>query len=230
MKRRDITMSGFKVDMLVLLAAGVAAGCSSSAPRDGNHSVPVATNQDASQDVQTDAVPPAADCSGRTTAGEVPAEHRAAAMACAPSTRSPAIPDAGLVSCTTSADCTGDGGQSALFATCLHGTCSFDQCLVDADCGAAEVCACSSDYYGGNGAYHANVCVPGNCHVDADCGAGGYCSPSRGHCGSFQGFYCHTPSDRCVDPARDCDPGCANACVYAPTTGAFVCGISACAG
>jgi len=164
---------------------------------------------------------------GAITRGHVPTEHRATAVACSPSTRAPAPPDAGLMSCTSDADCATDAAFT-YFNACLHGTCSFDQCLTDADCGTG-VCACASDYYGGNAAYHPNVCVRGNCQVDADCGPGGYCSPSHGYCGSFEGFYCHGPSDTCVDSTADCG-GCGNACLYAPTVGAFVCGTNICAG
>ncbi len=115
---------------------------------------------------------------GQTGRHEVPAEHRATAAACARS-RNP-LADGGFASCSSNADCASDGSTAA-FSTCLHGSCTFDHCLTDADCGSNEVCACSSDYYGGNAAFHGNVCVPGNCHVDSDCGAGGYCSPSRGY-------------------------------------------------
>jgi hypothetical protein len=69
----------------------------------------------------------------------------------------------------------------------------------------------------------------GNCRVDADCGAGGYCSPSRGRCGVFNGFYCHTSADTCVDPTLDCG-SCGISCVYTPTVGAFVCGGVVCNG
>jgi hypothetical protein len=160
-------------------------------------------------------------------ASAAPAEHRSTATACSPSKAPPL--DGGVLSCTSNADCVPDGGLDYWgYNTCLHGVCSFDQCLTDADCGSG-VCGCSSDYYGGNAAYHPNICVPSNCHVDADCGAGGYCSPSRGRCGTFEGFYCHTAADTCVDATMDCTL-CGNACVYAPTVGAFVCGGSVCGG
>ena len=165
---------------------------------------------------------------GAITRGNIPTEHRTTAVACSPSTRAPAPPDAGLMSCTSTIDCVGDASFT-YFGACLHGVCSFDECLTDADCGATGVCACANDYYGGNIAYHPNVCVQGNCRVDADCGTGGYCSPRHGYCGSFLGFYCHGPSDTCVDSTADC-ASCGNACVYAPTVGAFVCGTNICAG
>jgi hypothetical protein len=171
------------------------------------------------------------DVCGRQGAGatnEVPHEHRAVATACNPSSQPP-VPDGGAPACTTDSDCATDGGFT-FYNTCVHGVCAFDQCLTDADC-PSGVCACSSNYYGGNALYHPNLCVPSNCHVDSDCGAGGYCSPSRGYCGVFEGFYCHQPADTCVDPTADC-ASCSgtNACVYTPEVGRFVCGLAICAG
>lgn len=169
-------------------------------------------------------VPPAGCATPKS--GEVPSEHRASAPACNPS-KAPPAPDAGIPSCTTDGDCTAD--PSSAFRFCVHGTCAFDQCLTDGDCGLTGVCGCSSDYYGGNAEYHPNLCVPANCRLDSDCGPNGYCSPSRGHCGTFQGFYCHTAADTCIDAAADC-AGCGNACVYSPAVAAFTCGSSICAG
>lgn len=160
--------------------------------------------------------------------GEVPSEHRATAPACKPSNQPP-LPDGGVPSCTTDADCTASSARN-FYSTCFHGQCSFDQCLTDADCGSTGVCACSSDYYGGNIAYHPNFCVPANCRLDSDCGAGGYCSPSRGSCGTFQGFYCHTPADSCVDATVDCASCSVNACVYSPAVASFICGSVFCNG
>jgi hypothetical protein len=204
----------------ILGLAYVITGCTSNlAGHDPGH--------DASPDTQT-VVQATGGCSGTAKVGasEVPAEHRATAAACAPS-RNP-LADGGFASCTSDADCAFDGGLAA-FSTCLHGSCTFDHCLTDADCSPTEVCACSSDYYGGNTAFHGNVCVPANCHVDGDCGPVQYCSPSRGRCGSFLGFYCHTSKDSCVDATKDCGT-CGNSCVYAPTAGAFVCGSVVCNG
>src|SRR5450631_825300 len=83
----------------------------------------------------------------RPHSGEVPSEHRATAAACAASTPPP-LPDGGIPSsCTTDADCTGNG-RTDFYLTCFHGQCSYDGCLADADCGSTGVCACSSDYYG----------------------------------------------------------------------------------
>jgi hypothetical protein len=162
-------------------------------------------------------------------AGEVPTEHRATAAACSPSTRAPAPPDGGAQSCTLSADCAAAG--NAFYTNCLHGQCSFDVCLTDADCGTNAVCVCASDYYGGNAAFHPNVCVQASCRVDSDCGAGGYCSPTHASCGTFTGFYCHGPADTCVDATKDCGSCQKSACIYSPAIGAFTCGASSvCAG
>jgi hypothetical protein len=176
---------------------------------------------------------PAGGCSGSANhnTAEVPSLHRATAIACAPSTRAPAPPDGGLLSCTRNADCAADGAAT-IFGTCLHGQCSFDQCLTDADCGATDVCVCANDSYGGNAQYHANFCVPANCRVDSDCGPGGYCSPSPSYCGSYSGYYCHTAADSCIDAIKDCS-ACTTvgpACIYAPAVGAFMCGSAICAG
>lgn len=163
------------------------------------------------------------------TAGEVPTEHRATAAACSPSTRAPAPPDGGAQSCTLSADCAAAG--NAFYTNCLHGQCSFDACLTDADCGTNAVCVCASDYYGGNAAFHPNVCVQASCRVDSDCGASGYCSPTHASCGTFTGFYCHGPADTCVDATKDCGSCQRSACIYSPAIGAFTCGASSvCAG
>lgn len=165
-----------------------------------------------------------------TSVGDrIPAEHRATAKECAPSSVA-LVTDAGGGACLTDSDCASASGT--LFTHCLRGQCSFDACLVDADCANGGICGCSSDYYGGNVAIHPNVCVPGNCRVDSDCGVDGACSPSRGRCGSFEGFYCHGVADTCVDPKLDCQ-GCdppASSCIYAPTVGHFMCGGIACGG
>jgi hypothetical protein len=151
-------------------------------------------------------------------------DHRATAKTCAPTSN---LPDAGGQPCGADVDCATDAGfPASLFTHCVERRCSFDYCLTDADCGAQSVCVCSSDYYGGNSAYHANECVPADCHTDADCGATGYCVPTRGSCGSFTGFHCMKATDPCVDAATDC-AGCGftlPACVYSPIAGEFVCG------
>jgi hypothetical protein len=163
-------------------------------------------------------------CLGAPGSGgpRVPSEHRAQATACNP-TPGQFPPDAGGPSCSTDADCVPP------LIRCLRGSCSYEHCLTDGDCPSQHVCGCSSDYYGGN-APHLNICVPADCHVDADCAAGGYCSPSRGPCGVFEGFYCHKPTDPCVNATTDCASCGGFACVYAPAVGLFVCGGSVCSG
>jgi hypothetical protein len=153
---------------------------------------------------------------------KVPGEHRAQAVACQPTATAPKPPGGGAA-CASDSDCAGDA--NTLFPHCLRGRCAFDQCLSDSDCHDG-VCGCSTDYYGGNINYHPNICVPSNCHVDADCGSDGYCSPNRGHCGTFQGFFCHHPADRCYDASECPGPGL-RACLYTPTVGAYVCSTAA---
>jgi len=150
----------------------------------------------------------------------------------------PPLPDGGATSCASNADCGGDAGSQ--FPSCLSGQCSFDACLTDSDCPSHHVCACSSDYYGGNGEYHANVCVPSNCQVDSDCGATGYCSPTvDASCGSRSGvvgYYCHGADDDCTNDS-DCSgandggptqgPGY---CAWQPTVGKWACSYGVCSG
>ncbi len=184
----------------------------------GSDTGPTAAS-DACPATPTQAVPP-----------EVPIVHRATAVACNPKTDANSSSDGGGALCATDADCMGDASVAVLFNYCLGGRCSVDQCLTDSDCPTGNACTCSADYYGGNGV-HRNMCVPANCHLDSDCGAGGYCSPSIGHCGAYSGFYCHGPSDTCINSTIDC-AGCglASTCVYTPTVGAFVCGQDICGG
>jgi hypothetical protein len=161
----------------------------------------------------------------------VPAEHRPTAAACAPSGASLPATDGGSTSCASSADCNGDAATYNPL-TCLGGTCSYDECLTDADCPTATLCVCGADT-GGGFIRHYNVCVPADCRVDSDCGAGAYCSPSRGYCGSLSGYYCHGTHDTCVDPSTDCpcvSPPYSPACVYAPEVGYWVCGVPVCMG
>jgi len=161
-------------------------------------------------------------CEGTVGPGEVPAEHRPTATACA-RTPNATLPDGGTPgACNTDADCPGG------FLHCTEHQCGYDACLVDSDCPAANVCVCS----GGNGGglrSPGNVCVPASCKVDSDCGSGNVCEPSRGYCGSVDGFFCTSNKDTCMDPAKDCSCG-GNSCVYAPTVGHFVCGTSVCMG
>jgi hypothetical protein len=131
------------------------------------------------------------------------------------------------MSCTTSADCRTDAAATGL-NFCLKGRCSFDACVVDADCGSNAACICGDDgmYTGGNASIHPNICVPGDCRVDADCGPAGFCSPTSGYCGVPESYHCHRSADRCVDAEKDC-ASCGEDCVYSPAVGAFTCGLAA---
>jgi hypothetical protein len=162
-------------------------------------------------------------CNGMTPS-PVPDLHRAAATVCTLS----AIADGGLPSCQTNADCASAQNGSQLLMNCVHGQCTYDDCLVDSDCPNNAACVCNGTFYGGLG-YAGNHCIPGQCRLDSDCGPGGYCSPSIGRCGSYQGYYCHTARDICVDSTKDC-AGCGNSCTYMPTVGAFVCATDVCGG
>jgi hypothetical protein len=137
--------------------------------------------------------------------------------------------------CSADGDCGAPDGSFTWYTHCLRGKCAADACLADSDCASDQVCACSSQYYGGNACFHPNVCVPANCHIDADCGPGGagFCASSAGYCGAIEGFYCQKPTDPCVDPSTDCHcPGVTvPACVYSPAGANWVCGQAAvCAG
>jgi hypothetical protein len=94
-------------------------------------------------------------------------------------------------------------------------------CMRDSDCGSGHVCACAGTAY----ASLMNTCVTSNCVIDADCGSGGWCSPSEtegGACAWLAGYFCHTPSDTCINDS-ECvgSPGPAH-CIY--DTGAWHCG------
>ena len=67
--------------------------------------------------------------------------------------------------------------------------------------------------------------MPGNCHVDANCGVGGYCSPSYTGtgCGSLGGYYCHTPSDQCIDDTDCGSGGGLSVCTYDQSVGYWMC-------
>lgn len=213
-------MSISKLGILILLIAVLAAACSSRAltptPPDSGTTDSGPREPDA-LDAAVDA-PPA--CGAVPAAGAVPSFHRTVATTCSASSTFFLSVDPTRISCTTTADCRGDGGS--LNWTCLNGHCSIDQCLTDADCGPTGACACARS------TIQFNACVPANCHVDSDCGPGGYCSSSVG-CG-LTGVYCNTPNDTCLDATRDC-ASCGLAkpsCIYAPETGTFVCGDMTC--
>ena len=106
-----------------------------------------------------------------------------------------------------------------------------DECLVDADCGATDVCSCA-----GNTFEYAhvtrNICVPANCRSDMDCGAFA-CSPTDSDGGPFygvQGYFCHTAEDGCARDA-DCTRGTQTGyCMYSQDVSHWVCGYTFAAG
>lgn len=153
----------------------------------------------------------------------------------------PCTPDAGVVTrCWQDSDCTagkngrclGGGGPFACMSNC-----SYDTCSNDSDCPANQPCDCRASEDDSS----ANTCVSGsNCRVDSDCGPCGYCSPTqvnvlcfcpsealcdgKAHCYAGQaevpcacgdacghGYFCHTPSDTCID---DSDCGGQGTCNY----------------
>ncbi|MFL5305947.1 MAG: hypothetical protein ACJ8F1_12080 [Polyangia bacterium] len=233
MKLSKIAFLGLAIVGAAVLSAGCSSTALSPAKHDSGTDVPVVSVPDSGRDTamtvphdasdaQTTSTDSGTDthgsggCSGHAPApSEVPPSHRPTAVACAPTPYTP--PDGG-VSCTSDADCPGivlRGGR-----ICLHGQCSLDRCLTDADCSPSEACNCS----GGPLAigFRVNACVPASCHVDPDCGPNGYCSldGDEGTCGTA-GYFCHGPNDTCVDATKDC--ACGQTCRYMPTTGAFAC-------
>jgi hypothetical protein len=144
----------------------------------------------------------------------------------------PACSDSSTIECEHDRDCVeGNAGrcQRSRFPCLVQ--CSYDQCTNDADCARNKPCECRS----APGDTGPNRCLEASsCRVDADCGPGGYCSPSllatfcvctsvdycktlgdtatcspgACSCGDScgHGYFCHTPSDSCLDDA-DCSGG-----------------------
>lgn len=160
--------------------------------------------------------------------GRVPVNHRPDDSQC----QQPApagdcqIMSGGPGECHADADCA-DAGVNGRCIESMGGAiycrCTSDACAGDSSCPTGQTCAChGAPYTGGDG----NACVPGNCRVDADCGPGGYCSPSyqvQG-CGGLAGYYCHTPTDTCVDDS-DCATSTSGpqVCAYSTTAGHWKC-------
>jgi hypothetical protein len=143
---------------------------------------------------------------GPAAGSRVPASHRPAGSACPPARGPGALSsacsyDAGApLACHKDADCTAGKNGRCLptpGVACAP-ACSYDTCFSDADCPGTP-CDCRASASDSA----ANVCLPGGCAVDSDCGPGGYCSPSGLTSGCGLGYFCHTPSDACVDSA-DC--------------------------
>ena len=159
---------------------------------------------------------------------EVPMNHRTDDSQCA------TPPPAGT--CTMSSQgsaCTADGQCTAgVNGRCIMSTsgpvscaCEYDACLQDTDCPSGELCVCQGSAYRQAAL---NACVTSNCRVDSDCGPGGYCSPSLGNgydgcAGSIYGYFCHVPSDGCVNDADCSAMGTGNRCEWSPASGHWGC-------
>ena len=198
---------------LVFVAA--LAGCGSS----------VTVGPDAGVDVPVTDAPaldrPAVDA---PEAGRAPARHRAVATAC-PAERPASTCDPGgfpSPACAVDGDCAA-GVNGRCVGNQRDGCrCSYDVCTRDAECSLGGPCECRLATRGGAGA---NVCIAGNCRVDADCGPRGYCSPTLGGCGDYgglAGYYCHTPSDLCLDDG-DCTGSTPQACEFVTTSSRWEC-------
>jgi hypothetical protein len=161
----------------------------------------------------------------------VPKVHRATAEMCTgqppPAADVLFFPfnDAGSSECRINSDCVnGLNGRCSLrvspIRTDLH--CTYDDCLADTDCNS--VCQCGRDR-----APYKHYCVTANCRTDSDCG-NEYCSPTVPFgCGKlypYNGYYCHTSADECVDDS-DCPeagPGSGSPyCAYDPVVNHWAC-------
>ena len=127
-----------------------------------------------------------------------------------------------LLGCRSHAECTeGENGRCEYRYYTRENVCTYDECFADEDCPAGIVCHCRGDY--GNACY-----TEGNCLTDADCGPG-YCSPTR-YClqRGFDGYYCHTPQDECIDDS-DCQTVDTNGvCAYDAAVGRWICRYDQC--
>jgi hypothetical protein len=224
----------------IALTVGAAIGCGgsvTSAPPPGDDAGPgidsghvTSSLPDAAADTSTApdssvANPTDAEPDTSLLQGRVPLNHRPNDAQCLqpPSGGTCSHPetDASYFICAENSQCTkGTNGrcQDGLAALCW---CAYDTCTDDSACSTGEVCAChGSPYADGAG----NTCVPGNCRVDADCGPAGYCSPAHGtgNCGDVTGYYCHTPSDTCIDDT-DCSNNGETACTWSSASSNWTC-------
>ena len=175
--------------------------------------------------------------SGTDMAARVPAQHRAAATACA-MTRPPGPVVLTTGTCKMDSDCVdGTMGQNGRCVPSRFGaTCTYDRCFDDSTCGG-RVCLCRPDGET-TASLRVNGCLSeGNCRTDADCGAGGACSPSFSTCGAYTGvvaYYCHTPQDTCVDDTdctgSDGGGGGPGYCMFSPQGGLWLCAYTQCVG
>jgi len=153
----------------------------------------------------------------------VPTDHRAHGEMCSATRPAGSCPSAFLANskCKADSDCTtGLNGRCIPAGAIPACSCSYDSCAQDADCAPGSACKCGAA---------GNACVPSGCRTDSDCGASGYCSPSVAadpSCAKvgFAGYYCHTPSDTCVNDS-DCPrgPSGPQLCIYAADTQHWAC-------
>ncbi len=216
----------FGVTGIVALVAAVGCGGNAFEGADGGAADGGVSDASGSHDGSggdggtSDGSAPDAGDSAASDAGRVPVNHRPDDSQCSqPAAAGDCTISGGSLTCGSDAQCTTgtngrciESGGGAI--TCL---CTYDTCTHDTDCPSGELCAChGSAFTGGAG----NTCTQGNCRVDSDCGSGGYCSPSHGTsgCGGLTGYYCHAPSDSCVDDS-DCSGGAGNVCAWSMSAG-----------
>ncbi len=135
----------------------------------------------------------------------VPKSHRASATICTLARASSVNTDGGasnpFAACHSDAECTmGANGRCRGAYNSEACACNYDECTSDSDCASGSACVCRT----ADNAHARNRCLPrGDCLIDSDCGEAGYCSPSMllgDTCDTENlAYYCHTPSDECVD-------------------------------
>jgi hypothetical protein len=166
--------------------------------------------------------------SGGSSGGTIPVNHRPNDLPCIAAPPASNCMSSGNPAdmCSSDAQCTGANGRCFAFngGSVGYCMCTYDACGNDSDCPAGNTCAChGSAYTGGAG----NTCKASDCRVDADCGPGGFCSASVDlttcNGAGVGGYYCHTPSDVCINDS-DC-PGTDGvpACAYSTATGRWQC-------
>ena len=224
---------------LSMAALHCGAGTFVAVPGDGGSSSDGSSPADATTTKDGDIlVPPAEPPPPPPPPGTAPKDHRPNAMSCASPRPAGYNTDAGAVDsgvpgfrCSSDAECT-TGINGRCTSSRLGLTCTYDTCAKDSECtaGTNALCACRGQA-GGTG----NQCSQGgNCRLDADCAGGkGYCSPTYAvGCNlSFQGFYCHTPTDTCLND-DDCNMGGSSGglCTYDPKVARWECSQIMCAG
>jgi len=225
----------------VVLAIGLVAACGgsvSSAPPhgSGDDAGPgadsghvISTGTDAGPDTSTGSDAGSDTSTGNDTdAGPtpgVPLNHRPNDAQCLQSPAAgtcQAPPEDAGFGCSADSQCTsGTNGRCQNNLGPAGCSCTYDTCASDSACPTGDLCVCHGSPY----AYGAgNTCMPGNCRIDSDCGAQGYCSPAHGtaNCGGVSGYYCHTPSDECVNDT-DCSTGNPSACTWSSSLSRWTC-------